>query len=128
MKIDKHHILEKKQYKKKGKYPEWIHSDINMIDIEHYKHINEVHAPSTNKKGQQARERVYIEVMDRLNFNIFYNTWRISVAEKIVIQQVYYWCLVQSGNKSFKNVELLDKYQKICERIGQRDSMYYDYE
>lgn len=115
--MDTHHIYEKNFVGSKSKgYPDWIHSPINTIDIEHWHHINKIDRKNTSKAGMEAKVELYQKLRHRTQW--LYINGLILVEESIVIEQVYYWCLVQNFSKAFKNYDLLKMYQRICEKYS----------
>lgn len=113
---DQHHIFHKKFVKQKGEYPEWINSPLNIVEVEHFCHINEVHSVTGNKKGELARLRVYEFVMVRLHAYVEEDYWELSEEEVSVVGRMYKWCLIDNHSKQTKDLELIEQYKKICER------------
>lgn len=115
--IDKHHIYEKGFVKKKGKYPDWIHSPINLVEVEHWNHINNIDRKNTSKKGMEAKAELYKRLVDRINWQ--YINGLIDAEERTTLDQVYYWCTVLNFNKASKDHELLKAYEIICTKYMQ---------
>lgn len=113
--MDTHHIYEKNFVGSKSKgYPDWIHSPINLVELERYHHINKIDRKNTSKVGVEAKTELYEKLCARATWQ--YVNGLIDAAEATVIKQVYYWCLVQNFNKGFKNVELLKAYELVCDK------------
>lgn len=119
--MDNHHILHKKYFKTKGKYPSWINSPINMVPIDHYTHVNEIHSVSGNKKGERARLKTYRFVVKRLHSYVDMNYWKLSEEEVDTVEKMYRWCLIDNLDKKKKDLELIEEYKKICEKRGAND-------
>lgn len=114
--MDNHHILHKKYFKTKGKYPNWINSPINLVKIDHWKHVNEIHSVTGNQKGESARLKVYEYVMQRLHAYVESDYWQLTESEINTISKMYKWCLIDNLDKKKKDLELIEEYKKICER------------
>lgn len=77
-------------------------------------HINEVHAPSGNAKGEYARMRVYNQAVERLWAFADIGYWKLNKEQIKAIDCVYKWCLIDNGYKHAKPHDELEVFIEVC--------------
>lgn len=113
--VEVHHILKKQFVKKKGKYPEWIHSGLNLVKLTGIEH-DQIHAPSTNEKAKAYKESVFKDIWNGvLLVNEMHSLF--DATEMEAIYEVYAYCTIHSWKKENKPcMDTMKVYELCCKK------------
>lgn len=96
--MDKHHVLKKQICKRLNIDPDFY---FNIVEIDHYIHINRIHSPKGNKKGDEACDKLYEYLIVRFEMFLNENRHQITSIEMNSVKTFYRYCTKERWNKVF---------------------------